>query len=67
MYLLSSLGKMYICTRKSMEICSKSATAKAFADKFGVQVSIKVMGKYPQIRCNINNGNKVYHLPFDQQ
>lgn len=50
-----------------MEICSKSATAKAFADKFGVQVSIKVMGKYPQIRCNINNGNKVYHLPFDQQ
>jgi hypothetical protein len=19
------------------------------------------------IKCNINNGNKIYHLPFDQQ
>ncbi len=46
---------------------SLSPTAKAFADKLGVQVSIKAMGKYPQIKCNINNGNKIYHLPFDQQ
>ena len=21
----------------------------------------------PLIKCNINNGNKIYHLPFDQQ
>lgn len=22
---------------------------------------------YPLIKCNINNGGKIYHLPFDQQ
>ena len=25
------------------------------------------MGEYPMIKCNINNGEKIYHLPFDQQ
>ena len=44
-----------------------SETAKAFADKLGVKVCVKAMGEYPQIKCNINNGNKIYHLPFDQQ
>ncbi len=44
-----------------------SDTAKAFADKLGVMVNVVKMGKYPQIKCNINNGNKIYHLPFDQQ
>lgn len=45
-----------------------SETAQAFADKLGVVVKIEQMGKYPQIKCNINNKNeKIYHLPFDQQ
>lgn len=44
-----------------------SDTAKAFADKLGVRVEIIKMGQYPQIKCNINQGNKIYHLPFDQQ
>ena len=25
------------------------------------------MGDYPMIKCNINEGRKIYHLPFDQQ
>ena len=25
------------------------------------------MQEYPRIKCNINNGEKIYHLPFDQQ
>lgn len=45
-----------------------SDTAKKFADKLGVLVKEKIkIGDYPMIKCNINNGNKIYHLPFDQQ
>ena len=44
-----------------------SDTAKEFADKLGVKVIQVQMGEYPMIKCNINNGNKIYHLPFDQQ
>ena len=44
-----------------------SETAKEFAEKLGVQVLYVQMGEYPMIKCNINNGNKIYHLPFDQQ
>jgi hypothetical protein len=25
------------------------------------------MKDFPRIKCNINNGNRIYHLPFDQQ
>ena len=44
-----------------------SETAKEFANKLDVQVLKVKMGEYPMIKCNINNGNKIYHLPFDQQ
>lgn len=45
-----------------------SDMAKKFADKLGVRVSIRKMDyDFPMIKCNINNGNKIYHLPFDQQ
>lgn len=44
-----------------------SKTAKEFAEKLGVRVVQIQMGEYPMIKCNINNGNKIYHLPFDQQ
>lgn len=45
-----------------------SDTAKKFADRLGVLVKDNVkIGDYPMIKCNINNGNKIYHLPFDQQ
>ena len=45
-----------------------SDTAKQFAERLGVLVKENVeIGDYPMIKCNINNGNKIYHLPFDQQ
>ena len=44
-----------------------SPTAQQFADKLGVEYKLIEMGDYPMIKCNINNGNKIYHLPFDQQ
>ena len=45
-----------------------SNTAMKFAEKLGVQVIIKEKGEYPMIKCNIGkNGEKIYHLPYDQQ
>lgn len=44
-----------------------SETAIKFAKYLGVIWKIVPMGEYPMIKCNINNGNKIYHLPFDQQ
>lgn len=44
-----------------------TGTAKEFAHKLGVIYKEWQMGEYPMIKCNINNGNKIYHLPFDQQ
>lgn len=44
-----------------------SATAEEFAKRLGVLVFVRSLGDYPMIKCNINNGNKIYHLPFDQQ
>ena len=44
-----------------------SEMAKSFASKLGVEVFYYQMGDYPMIKCNINNGQKIYHLPFDQQ
>lgn len=45
-----------------------SDTAKAFAKQLKVEVRYCDMKDYPMIKCNINNeGEKIYHLPFDQQ
>lgn len=44
-----------------------SDMAKAFAKRLDVEVEHLPMGEYPMIKCNINNGEKIYHLPFDQQ
>lgn len=44
-----------------------SQTAQIFAERLGVKVYVKPMGDFPMIKCNINNGQKIYHLPFDQQ
>ena len=41
--------------------------AKKFADKLGVLVSVRPLQDFPMIKCNINNGDRIYHLPFDQQ
>ena len=44
-----------------------SPTAQKFAKILNVVVRQIPMGDYPMIKCNINNVNKIYHLPFDQQ
>jgi len=44
-----------------------SDTAKKFASFLNISVIKLPLGEYPVIKCNINQGNKIYHLPFDQQ
>jgi hypothetical protein len=44
-----------------------SETAKKFARNLKVRIYKKDFEEFPRIKCNINNGNKIYHLPFDQQ
>lgn len=52
-----------ICTNVPL-----SGTAKRFADTFHIFQLCTPMQEYPRIKCNINsNGEKIYHLPFDQQ
>ena len=41
--------------------------AKEVAKTLGVEVrNISFDKKYPIIKCNINAGSKIYHLPIDQ-
>ena len=46
-----------------------SDTAQRFAQILGIKFYQVEQGEYPRIKCNINNttGEKIYHLPFDQQ
>ena len=44
-----------------------SEMATKFAQKLGVICLVRPLNDFPMIKCNINNGNKIYHLPFDQQ
>ena len=44
-----------------------SDTAKRFAKTLKVTVHKINMGVFPRIKCNVNNNEKIYHLPFDQQ
>ena len=44
-----------------------SDTAKKFASFLNIRVIKQPTGDYPVIKCNVNQGNKIYHLPFDQQ
>lgn len=46
-----------------------SPTALAFAKLLNIECLQKPLGDYPMIKCNISahTGEKIYHLPFDQQ
>lgn len=44
-----------------------SNVAAQFAEKLKVKIERVENIDFPRIKCNINNGNKIYHLPFDQQ
>lgn len=44
-----------------------SDLAKQCAEKLDVHVRVSPHKDHPLIKCNINNGEKIYHLPMDQQ
>lgn len=44
-----------------------SETAVRFANRLGVEIFKWDIEEFPRIKCNVNNGEKIYHLPFDQQ
>ncbi|MEG2164361.1 MAG: restriction endonuclease [Bacteroidales bacterium] len=44
-----------------------SKEALKFAEHLNIHVLKKDMVNFPRIKCNVNNGEKIYHLPFDQQ
>jgi hypothetical protein len=44
-----------------------TSTAREIANILGVKLSSIPFAEFPRIKCNINNGEKIYHLPFDQQ
>ena len=46
-----------------------STSAVLFADLLKIKLVTKPLGDYPMIKCNISSrtGEKIYHLPFDQQ
>lgn len=44
-----------------------SETAERFAKRLGVEIFKWDIEEFPRIKCNVNNGDKIYHLPFDQQ
>ena len=56
---------------KLVPIIATPTPLSPIAEKFASFLSVVVwklnLNPYPQIKCNINNGNKIYHLPFDQQ
>ncbi|MBQ2948358.1 MAG: restriction endonuclease [Clostridia bacterium] len=61
---INRVAKIFISTAPLSE------TAKQAADMLGIDVvSIPYQKDYPCIKCNINSstGQKIYHLPFDQQ
>ncbi len=44
-----------------------SPLAQKFAQQLGLIIWRADMIDFPRIKCNINAGEKIYHLPFDQQ
>lgn len=46
-----------------------SKKAQKIAEELNIQVLLVDAGDFPRIKCNINRntGEKIYHLPFDQQ
>ncbi|OUN68712.1 restriction endonuclease [Barnesiella sp. An55] len=44
-----------------------SEMAKNFAKMLQIKILVQDFVEFPRIKCNINNGHKIYHLPFDQQ
>jgi hypothetical protein len=63
------LGKDYEFIPVIATTKEPSDEVKEIAKSIGVRIRVIKMGDYPMIKCNINQttGEKIYHLPFDQQ
>lgn len=46
--------------------CELSPVAKECAEMLKVECVHFPMGYFPPIKCNVNKGKKIYHLPFDR-
>lgn len=62
-----SLGKKVRPVLMIPENATLSETAEIYRKILKVKVRRFNFCEFPRIKCNINNGNKIYHLPFDQQ
>lgn len=56
-------------TVKAWFISTHKVTEKAqeIAKLLDIGLQTVEFSEFPRIKCNINNENKIYHLPFDQQ
>lgn len=60
--------KSYNTTPVFITATKLSEVAKKFAKYLDIKIEEeKFMSDFPRIKCNINNGERIYHLPFDQQ
>lgn len=60
--------KSYKITPVFITATKLSEVAKKFAKYLDIKIEEeKSMTDFPRIKCNINNGERIYHLPFDQQ
>lgn len=66
---------LYKIDHPSMNIVPLFVTTTKLSDtaaRVAEMLQIKIvkdypLDDYPMIKCNINKGNKIYHMPFDQQ
>lgn len=46
--------------------CSVSEMAVKVAERLKIRIERVPFSDFPRIKCNINHGERIYHLPFDQ-
>lgn len=62
----------FVVSGRFLSTCPLSDVARALSDFIGIsyddQYPIDEIDTYPMVKCNISkSGNKIYHLPVDQQ
>ena len=57
-----------IVTRDALRPWKRTRQVISKARELGIEVvSMPMDLGYPLVKCNVNRGEKIYHLPFDQQ
>lgn len=67
--LLPELVRNRSVVPKLITTTKPSAKAEQVADALGVVIEIIPFERYPSVKCNVSRrtGEKIFHLPFDQQ